>query len=297
MKKWIRIWVRKREVYQYILLSPTVLILLAGTGYAIVFLMWLGLCNYSHLTPNPLFSGFLNYKTQLTDPLFWNGLKTAFIFTFIAVAVELLLGFGIALLLYKEYKGFGVLRALLILPITMTPVVSGMIWRFMYNMELGIINYFLSIIHLPQPNWIGSTSMALYSLIIVNIWQTTPFFCLVIIAGLQGLPDAPFEAAQIDGASFFQTFVHITLPLLTPILMIALILRTMDAFMVFDIIFIITKGGPGSSTSTLNFYCFETAFKYFDFGYAASIGIIMTFILLIMGIIFIKLMRASEEYK
>jgi multiple sugar transport system permease protein len=196
--------------------------------------------------------------------------------------VQLLLGMGIALLLQRQVIARGLLRTALLLPMMTTPVVVGLIWRFMYNPTQGILNYLLGQVGLPTPNWLGSLQTGFIAVMIADIWEWTPFMVLILLAALQTLPQEPFEAAAIDGASAWQAFLHITLPLLRPTIVVAVLIRAIDSFKTFDLVYVLTNGGPGTSTETLSFYTYKWGFKFFQMGYASA----LSFVMLIMVIIF-----------
>ena len=188
----------------------------------------------------------------------------------------------------------GLIRTILILPTMMTPVVVGLIWRFMYNPELGMANYLLSFLGLGPFNWLGNRHLAMYAVMFADIWQWTPFMALVMLAGLQALPDEPFEAASIDGASGLQMVRYITLPLLRPTMLVAVLIRLMDAFKSFDLIFVLTGGGPGMTTEVLSFHIYRTGFKFFHMGYAAAMSYVMLVIVVLVSQILIRFLAREE---
>ena len=228
------------------------------------------------------FVGLGNYTNILADSRFWNAAQVTGTFIFGTVAVQLLLGMGIALLLQRQVIARGLLRTALLLPMMTTPVVVGLIWRFMYNPTQGILNYLLGQVGLPTPNWLGSLQTGFIAVMIADIWEWTPFMVLILLAALQTLPQEPFEAAAIDGASAWQAFLHITLPLLRPTIVVAVLIRAIDSFKTFDLVYVLTNGGPGTSTETLSFYTYKWGFKFFQMGYASA----LSFVMLIMVIIF-----------
>ena len=182
------------------------------------------------------------------------------------------------------------MRTLIILPMSITPIVVGLMWRILYNPSFGLINSTLASLGIAGPEWLGSRDTALLSVILVDVWQWTPFMFLMMTAELQSLPIEPFEAARVDGASGLQTFQLITLPMMKPIILIALLFRIIDGFKVstFDPIFIMTKGGPGSITQTLNIYAFLTGFEWFNLGYASAIVVCALLLLTLIGRLFLR---------
>lgn len=271
--------------FHYFSLLPVVITLIFLTLFPIIFTLFLSFHEWSVETGRPIFNGLANYINMIKDNNFWNGLRCTFTYTFLAVGFEFILGFVIALLLNQKIKFIGVFRFFLILPMVITPVVIGLTWRIMYSPSFGLINYFLSLLGIAPKAFLSQPQTAMYSLIFTDIWQWTPFMFLMIYAGLQVLPNEPYEAAIVDGASSFQVLRYITIPLLKNIIVLAIIFRTIDAFFSFDIIFILTKGGPGTATQTLNIYTFYTGFNWLNLGYAAAIATIM--LVIIVSIVFL----------
>jgi multiple sugar transport system permease protein len=197
------------------------------------------------------------------------------------VTAEFLIGLGLALLLNREFKGKRIIAPLIYLPMMVTPVAVGLTFRIMYNVEYGPLTYFLELIGLPPIKWIASASYSLFSLILVDIWEWTPFVFLVLLAGLQIVPKECVEASQLDGASYWQRFRHITLPFLRSSIAVALLIRMIDAFKAFDIIYTVTEGGPGTSSAVLSFFTYIVGFRRFSLGYAAAMSLILFFLILI----------------
>ena len=268
---------RRRTPVPLVLLAPTILVLLALTLYPFGYSLVLSLndWNMSNRLATWEFAGLANYWDILQDPRFWNAGRVTATFIVATVAVQLLLGLGIALLLQRQVVARGIVRTALLLPMMTTPVVVGLIWRFMYNPNQGILNYLLGQVGLPTPNWLGSLRTGLASVMIADVWEWTPFMVLILLAALQTLPHEPFEAAAIDGASGWQAFQHITLPLLRPTIVVAVLIRVIDSFKTFDLVYVLTNGGPGTSTETLSFYTYKWGFKFFQMGYAAALSFVM----------------------
>jgi multiple sugar transport system permease protein len=184
----------------------------------------------------------------------------------------------------------------MLLPMVSTPVAVALIWVVMFNPSLGILNYFLTCIGLKPLLWLGHPSTALSSLILMDTWKWTPFMVLILHSGLQSLPITPFEAARIDGASRWQTFRYVTLPLLRPSIAVSLIFRTMDSLKTFDTIYVMTEGGPNNATEILNIYTFQTGFKYFHIGYASALAVILVLFVFAVNLLLIKLRERSWSY-
>ncbi len=223
----------------------------------------------------PKYIGLGNFVRALNDYRFWSGLKNTFYFTLVAVPLELVLGLGIAVLFNRDFRGKGLVRTVILLPMVATPVAIALIWALMFNPSLGVLNYFLETLGLPRSLWVASAQLAIPSLTLVDIWEWTPMVALILLAALQGVPTELYEAAIIDGAGPVQAFRFITLPSIRSAAVIALILRSIDALKTFDIIYVITQGGPGTASETLNVFAFKTGFEFFRAGYAASLLIFL----------------------
>jgi len=232
--------------------------------------------------PNTLI-GAQNYIQLLSDTRFWNAVLNTLYFTALAMAVELTLGVAIALLLdAKDYFGKRIVTSILLLPMMATPVAVAMVWLLMFEPTAGVINFLLDEMGLPEPLWIAGSNSVIPSLVLVDIWEWTPLITLITLAGLAGLPSEPFEAARVDGATYWQTLRRVTLPMLLPTISVAGLLRFIDCVKTFDIIYAMTGGGPGFSSETLNIYTYNQAFYYFNFGYASAL--LVVFFTLVTGI-------------
>lgn len=240
--------------------------------------------------------GLGNFTRLLSDNFFLTALGHTFVYAVAALTFEFLLGLGLALLLDKQIRGRGIFRASLLIPMMLPTVVVGVVWRLMLNPNFGAINGTLKQfgINTESLTWTASPKLAMLSVIAVDVWQWTPFVFLVLLAGLQAIPQEPYEAALIDGSSRWQTFWHVTLPLLKPSILIVLLLRTMDLLRVFDQIFILTEGGPGFATETISLYIYRTAFRFFDFGYAAAMSFVLLALTNVISAIYIKFLQAKE---
>jgi multiple sugar transport system permease protein len=207
--------------------------------------------------------------------------------------LELGLGLALALLLDSQIRARWLWRSLFLLPMILPPVVVGVIWRLIYNPNFGVLNGALQLfgVDTTQLTWLADPSVALLSIILVDVWEWTPFVFLILLAGLQAIPEEPYEAARMDGSSGWQTFRHITLPLLRPAILVAVLLRTMDLLRIFDQVFILTQGGPGGVTETISLYIYKTAFRFFDFGYAAAMSLALLLVTVVLSQIYIRLLQ------
>jgi multiple sugar transport system permease protein len=280
---------------RWIFPAPAVLLVAAIIAYPIVYTVWMSLQEWfiSSLTA-PKFIGLANYQKILgADPRFRDAFFRTLYFTFLVVAGETILGVAMALLFNREFWGRGLLRTLAILPMVATPTAIALVFVMMYHPTLGVANYLLTVIGLPPFKWTYSSQTALYALAAVDIWEWTPLIMLIALAGLASLPREPYEAAHIDGASTLQAFWHITLPLLRPVLVVAILFRAIDALKTFDIIYIMTQGGPANSTETINVLLFNQAFSYFNMGYASSMAVVLFAIVMGASLILIKVRRTA----
>jgi multiple sugar transport system permease protein len=230
----------------------------------------------------PTYIGLENFSDALSDRRFWNGVRQTLTFTGVAVPIQLVLGLAIAVLFNREFPAKGLVRTVILLPMVATPVAIALIWALMFNPSLGVLNYFLESLGLERSLWVAQRNLAIPSLVLVDTWQWSPMIALILLAALQGVPIEHYEAARIDGASGWQSFWHITLPGIRSAIVVALILRSVDALKTFDIIYVITEGGPGIASETLNVLAFKTGFQFFHAGYAATLLIfLMTLVLAI----------------
>jgi multiple sugar transport system permease protein len=231
-----------------------------------------------------------------SDQFFLSALSHTFEYAAIALTIEFLLGLALAMLLHGTIRGRNLFRALLLVPLMLAPVVVGVIWRLMLNSNFGALNGTLKRFgfHAEALTWTASPKLAMASVIIADVWQWTPFMFLILLAGLQAIPQEPYEAALVDGSTAWQTFRYVTLPLLKPAILIALLLRTMDLLRVFDHIFILTEGGPGFATETLSLYIYRTAFRFSNFGYAAAMSFVLLVLTNLISVAYIRMLRAQD---
>lgn len=240
------------------------------------------------------FIGLNNYISMLKEPRFYHAFYLTFYFTLSAVSIEIVLGLFTALILNKEFIGKNFTKFILLLPMVTTPVAIGLAWTLFYEPTIGLGNYALKLLGLPPSKWLASNITVIPSLVLVDIWEWTPMVTLIILAGLVGIPQEPYEAALVDGANRFQTFSHITLPLLTPTILIAVVLRSIDALKTFDIIYVMTTGGPGFASETLNIYAYNQGFGYYRFGAASSTLVALFLIVLVFSALVLKMRKPIE---
>jgi multiple sugar transport system permease protein len=274
--------------FLFLMLAPAVILLLGLTVVPFITSVGLSLTDYLLTSPPARFVAFKNYADLLSSADFWEALSTSFLFTIGAVTLQTVVGIGIAVVLHQETKFVTLFRTIYLVPLAITPIASLFTFRMMLNPSRGVMNYLLRQIGVPAQDWLGGHSMALVSLILVDTWQWAPFTLLIVVGGLASLPLEPFEAAKLDGASRLQTFLYITLPLLKPFLFVALLFRSIDAFKTFDLIYVLTAGGPGTSTTTLNLYGYKQAIEFLSLGYGATIAIVIMIIMTIFANIFLR---------
>lgn len=276
------------------LVLPLLMVLGAVLAYPLAYSGWISLHDYRLTRLDDVsFEGAGNYAFVLTDPSFWNALTNTLVFVVGAVGLELVLGLGLAIALRSLVRFEGVARAILLAPMFITPIAVGLMFRFLLNAEFGPIPHVLALAGVSI-DWFGP-DMALFSLILIDAWQWTPFMILMFLAGLEALPTAPFEAARVDGASAWLTFWGLTLPLLRPVILVALIIRALDAFKVFEYVYAITRGGPGDATETMQFIIYQTGFRFFRLGEAAAMAFILVAVMMGLVVTLYLLMRTPAE--
>jgi multiple sugar transport system permease protein len=285
---------RRELLLPALFIAPAVAVLLSLSIYPLIYSVTISL---QKETPGGVVWGIGNFARLVSDSFFLTAMAHTFVYAAAALTCEFLLGLGLALLLNSQMRGRGIFRASLLVPMMLPAVVVGVVWRLMLNPNFGAINGTLKQfgINTESLTWTASPKLAMVSVIVVDVWQWTPFVFLVLLAGLQAIPLEPYEAALIDGSSRWQTFRHVTLPLLKPSILIVLLLRTMDLLRVFDQIFILTEGGPGFATETISLYIYRTAFRFFDFGYAAAMSFVLLALTNVISAIYIKFLQAKEE--
>ena len=292
---------KERNKFIILMLMPATILLVGLTLFPFIVSFILSFTDYSLLRPGQTKFIFLdNYIEIMKTDEFWIALRVTVVFTVLAVFVQVVLGVVIATLLHNENTNISFLRTMYLLPLAITPIAATFTFRLMFNPSLGVLNYFMKLLGFEPQAWLASPSTALFSLILVDTWQWTPFVLLICLGGLASLPNEPFEAAKVDGASSWQIFIKITVPMLYPFIGLALLFRSIDAFKTFDIIYVLTSGGPGILTRTLNLYAFKHGIEFLSMGYAGSIAIVMLIITIVVAQIFLrknKLLTPKETMK
>jgi len=274
--------------------APAMITLFIVVIFPIIYNIYMSFSKWKIGLGSPKFIGLQNYFDAFSDPRFWNGLKVMFFFSGLSLSLEIVLGLLIAVYFNKEFKGSNFVQTIYIFPFAATPVAIALIWRIMLNPQIGVLNYFLSLVGLPGSLWISDARTVIISLVMVDVWKWTPMITLIVLAGLKSLPKDPYEAAIIDGANAFHVFSYITLPLIRPVLITALTLRSLDNLKEFDIIYTITQGGPGIASETLYLYSYKTAFSFFKAGYGSTLIIIVFLLVLLFNVVMNKIRYRTE---
>lgn len=292
--------IQNRKGFPWLLMSPTLVVLVLLGLFPFVYAIRIAAFNISISKPYlpQLFVGLAQYKDLVRDANFINALRVTIIFTVEAVFIQFWLGLGIAMLFQRRILLKGLFRICILVPMVLTPVVVGLMWRFLLYPHAGAVTYYVGVLAkllgLTAPQFLANPRLALQTLIFIDIWEWTPFMFLILNAGLSSQPPEPYEAAMMDGASKWFIWRTITMPLLRPSIMIALLMRTMDAFRTFDTIFVLTEGGPGNSTETLNIFLTHLGFKFFYTSRASAMALMMLAMIIAMSFAFIKILRKEE---
>jgi multiple sugar transport system permease protein len=274
----------------YLLLAPAVLLVLAVVVYPLISGVQTSrqFYRFGSAISNV---GWGQYRQALNDPLFTGALWTTVKFVTAAVAIETVLGLGLALLCLRELPFIRTMRLILIVPMVVTPVVVGIVFRLIYASDVGLLSALSGLAGGSSVRILDSESRAFWGLVLLDVWEWTPLIFLILLAGLQSLPQEPFEAARVDGAGPWRTFVDHTLPMLAPVLVVAIVLRTIDAFTTFDQVYVLTHGGPGTATQLISIYGYDTFFRFQQYGYAAAMLLMVALVVLACAFLAVRLMR------
>lgn len=301
-------------------IMPTIILLIVMNIFPLLWSLILSFTEYSAIRPDepPEFVGTRNYSQLLSDRSTWAYFTTTAYFVVLSVTAQFIIGFGLALLLNREFGGKGIVTTLMLVPMMLSPVVVGLFWRFILNSQWGLFNYLLSLIPATLYRlteflnlevtwlqnmaenakgiiWLTRPRTALFSLVIIDTWMWSPFIMLLSLAGLSAVPKYLYEAAEIDRASTWFKFRHITLPLVSPLLLIALLFRTMDAFKLFDLVIIATSGGPGTATETVSLNLYRRAFESWNTGESCALAYILLIVIIALSNIYIKYLNKARS--
>jgi multiple sugar transport system permease protein len=274
------------------MVAPVIAVLAGVAVYPILGALWLSLHRRVLVFRVNDFVGLENFAFMLKDARFWSALGNTAYFTALAVGMELFLALPLALLLHRTFPGRGILRAGVLIPWAIPTVVSAKLWAWLFNPEYGVVNRLL-----PghDVNWLGAPGYALHVAILIDVWKTTPFVALLLLAGLQGISKDLYRAARVDGASSWRIFWSITLPLLKPAILLVLLFRTLDAFRVFDAIYVLTEGGPGNTTESLSIYAYKMLMRSGDFGYGSTLATATFFCVMAISLVYLRLLGRTVE--
>ena len=281
---------RGETIAGYLFLAPNFIGFIIFMLFPILFAFYIMLTDWS-LAKEPQFIGLKNFETMVNDRIFWKSLTNSFYYTFVAVPTGIFIAFWLALALNRKMRGIIFFRTVYFLPQITLTVAAATVWRWIYQPEIGLINHILEFFGINGPKWIHDTKWAMPSVIIMSNWQGIGFAMLILLAGLQGIPEEYYEAASIDGASGWQRMRFVTLPMLTPALFFVVVTSLIGAFQAFDQFFVLTQGGPAQATTPLTLYIFQNAFSFFKMGYGAALAAVLFVIILIITVIQWQLAR------
>ena len=278
---------RRDQVAGYLLLTPAVGVAVGVALVPVVATMWISLHRSQPIFDISDFIGLENYLFLVQDARFWNALANTAYFVVVSVPLEVGLGLGFALLLDLQFRGRGAARALVLIPWAVPTVAAARFWEWMFNPDVGVVNYILG----TRINWLGDPGWAIHAAILADVWKTTPFVVLLLLAGLHVIPHDLYRAARIDGATAWQMFRHVTLPLLMPVILIVLLFRTMDAARLFDLVFVLTGGGPANQTETLVVYAYKLIYGTLQFGYGSAVAVATFGFIFAVSVVYLRALR------
>jgi multiple sugar transport system permease protein len=283
---------RRRRNYRRFII-PAVIVVGAVIIFPWVFTVWMSAFDWK-IGSVAHFVGFDNYVNLATNQRFIESIGHTFYFTVLAVVVPLILGTIAALIFHREFRWRGVLRAVFTMPMMATPVAIALVWTMMFHPQQGVLNYLLSLVGLPPSLWVYSPTLVIPSLVLVEIWHWTPLVMLIVLGGLAALPTEPYESARLDGATEWQLFRFITLPLVAPFLIVAAVIRTIDAVKAFDTIYVISQGGPGTASETINLYLYLQAFAFYNVGNASAVVVVFFGIILALALLLLHVRQRAR---
>jgi multiple sugar transport system permease protein len=288
-------WQQRERWVILLLLGPSILYLLALSVYPTVYSLWLSVHNYTIYRPDMVsFAGLDNFTELLDKEVFAQSFWVTILFSLFSVTLEFGLGLAVAVLLDRKMAGIGLLRTLLIVPVLISPVGMGLTFRYILAPTYGLLTYLLQSAGVPTADWMASTTWALPAVILVDVWQWTPFVTLILLSGMQSVSVEVVEAAELDGLTEWQKLWHIVLPLIRPVAMVVLLIRLIDSIRVFDMIFVLTRGGPGTSTEVLSIYSYVTGFTEGDMGSAAALAWVTVIFVNILVFFFLRALARTE---
>lgn len=287
----------KDQHYKYIFMAPTIIALLLTTIFPLVYSLFISLFNWNLVKPDSQwqFIGLRNYIEILRNTEYLSALKLTILYVIATVAIEVILGVLLALLAFQQVVGTRILRTVVISAMVISPVIVGTAWRLMYNPGYGLINYFLDKIGIGGYGFLADANTVIPAIIVADVWEWTPLVFLIVLAGLQSVSQDAIEAASIDGANAIQRFFYVILPALKPSLILAILMRTMDSFKQYDLIYAMTSGGPGTASQNVNILMYNTAFQYFNVSKGAAMGVISVIIINTIAMFLLKLNKREVQ--
>lgn len=293
-KQWRISQSARRALAGILFVVPSSALFFAFLALPLLYALYISFHDWS-MMGSPTWLGLENYQQILGDDVFLNALRNTVVYTVLFVPIVTVVSLFAAVLVNQRIRGQTVFKALVFIPVITPSIIVGVVWIYLYQPELGLINQLLDTFGLPTSLWLGSQQVVLPALVIVSIWQRFGWFMILFLAGLQDIPVETKEAASVDGATGWQSFLHITLPLLRPTVLLVSVLAAISAFQVFDLVFVMTQGGPARSSETLSYYIYTTAFRSFDMGYAAAMSYVLFALLLIMTFVQFRVMRPATD--
>ncbi|HKE41629.1 MAG TPA: sugar ABC transporter permease [Casimicrobiaceae bacterium] len=283
---------RRQKSYVYFIV-PALLVVGAVIIFPWLFTVWMSAFDWK-IGSVAHFIGLENYTKLATNQRFHEAIVHTLYFTVLAVVVPLVLGTAAALIFHRQFPLRGLLRSVFTMPMMATPVAVALVWTMMFHPQQGVLNYLLSLVGLPPSLWVYSPTLVIPSLVLVEIWHWTPLVMLIVLGGLAALPTEPYESARLDGASEWQLFRYITLPLLAPFLVVAAVIRTIDAVKAFDTIYVISQGGPGTASETINLYLYLQAFAFYNVGNASAVVVVFFAIILALALLLLYVRQRAK---
>lgn len=285
--------VRRDRRFGWFMTAPGLAALVLVVLFPLFFTIFTSAFEYTLVRPGyDTFVGIDNYRNALAENYFGESIVVTVKFVVAVVSIEFLIGFTVALMLNAVTRFKNVYYPILLMPLLINPVVVAQIWRMFLHPELGIVNYLIGLAGVPKVNWLGDPAIAFWTVVMVDIWHQVSFMIILLLAGLSALPKEPYEAARMDGASMLQSFFHITLPLMRPVIMVTLLIRLIFAIKTFDLIFIMTRGGPGTATDLISYFIYRSAFYGLDIGQASAISVVLLVVVLALTAYLYRYMRS-----
>jgi multiple sugar transport system permease protein len=290
----VSIWADRH--FKWLMVAPAAVLILALSIYPLLFSLWVNFVNYDFQIPGHDFVGLQNFSQVIEDPLAWSSLELTIVLSLTVVVIEFLLGLALALAMVKTFRGRGIIMSILIIPLFISPVIVGQSWALFLQRPFGPADFLLGQL-LGRPisiSWVGEVPWVYVSIVIADVWQWTPFMFVILLAGLAAIPSHLYEAAELDGVGGLQTFFYVTLPQLAPIILLALTFRLLDAVKLFDIIFMLTGGGPGTATYTASFYLYQIGFQQFHLSIATAGSWLFLLLLSVVIMVLVRRLLRAE---